>query len=177
MTQAQHEQVTGKNPSQFRGEANPVEMMSWDDAMEFCRALSKKTGKTVRLPTEAEWEYACRAGTTTAYCFGDDAAQLNEYAWAFRFDLRHAQSVAQKKPNAFGLFDMHGNVDEICADGGTRGGYTTADTDPFFDGPGSEMRGGHWALANAPRSALRADYGSTIPYPYQGFRPAKSVAP
>ena len=86
VTQAQYEQVMGVNPSHFKGADNPVEKVSWDDAVEFCRRLSdlpaeKAAGHVYRLPTEAEWEYACRAGTTTKYSFGDDESDLGDHAW------------------------------------------------------------------------------------------------
>ena len=86
VTQAQYEQVMGVNPSHFKGAENPVEMVSWDDAVEFCRKLSelpaeKAAGNVYRLPTEAQWEYACRAGTTTKFSFGDDESELGQYAW------------------------------------------------------------------------------------------------
>jgi len=99
---------------------NAANYISWDDAMAFCAALSRKTGRRVRLPTEAEWEYACRAGTTTAYSFGNDSSKLGDYAWyegsAHNDDEKYAHPIGMKKPNALGLYDMHGNIWEWCAD-------------------------------------------------------------
>jgi formylglycine-generating enzyme required for sulfatase activity len=94
----------------------PVICITHHAAMEYCRWLSTKTGKVYRLPTEAEWEYACRAGTQTAYSFGDDPAQLGEYAWYFENSNDKPHPVGKKKPNAWGLYDMHGNVAEWCLD-------------------------------------------------------------
>jgi formylglycine-generating enzyme required for sulfatase activity len=116
VTQAEYENVMGKNPSIFKGASNPVEMVSWDDATEFCRRLSAKEGKSYRLPTEAEWEYACRAGTTTQYSFGDDPTNADEYAWHRGNSDGKTHPVGEKKPNAWGLHDVHGNVSEWCSD-------------------------------------------------------------
>jgi formylglycine-generating enzyme required for sulfatase activity len=93
----------------------PVICITHHSAMEYCRWLSAKTGKAYRLPTEAEWEYACRAGTRTAYFFGDDPAKLEEYAWYVE-NAEKPQQVGKKKPNPWGLYDMHGNVSEWCLD-------------------------------------------------------------
>jgi formylglycine-generating enzyme required for sulfatase activity len=95
---------------------NPVLAITHHAAMEYCRWLSEKTGKKYRLPTEAEWEWACRAGTTTAYSFGDDAKKLGEHAWIEDNSDEKARKVGKKKPNPWGLFDMHGNVAEWCID-------------------------------------------------------------
>jgi formylglycine-generating enzyme required for sulfatase activity len=94
----------------------PAIDMSWHAAMEYTRWLSARTGKQYRLATEAEWEYAARAGTTTAYAFGDDPRQLGEYAWSTENSNERPHPVGQKKPNAWGLHDMHGNVAEWCLD-------------------------------------------------------------
>ncbi len=94
----------------------PVICITWHAAMEYCHWLSTKTGKVYRLPTEAEWEYACRAGSKTAYSFGDDPAAIGDCAWYFENSMDKPQPVGKKKPNAWGLHDMHGNVAEWCLD-------------------------------------------------------------
>ncbi len=117
VTQAQYEAVMGNNPSRFQNNPqNPVEKVSWNDAQAFCQKLSQITGKTYRLPTEVEWKYACRAGTTTRYYFGDDANQLGDYAWYNGNSQGTAHPVGQKKPNAWGLCGMGGSVWEWCED-------------------------------------------------------------
>jgi len=145
VTQAQYEAVMGTNPSHFKGATNPVEKVPWEDATEFCKKLSEKTRQAVRLPTEAEWEYACRAGTTTRFSFGDEDSILGDYAWYDSNSGGTTHPVGQKKPNAWGLYDMHGNVYEWCAD--WYGDYPKgAVTDP--QGPASGavlvLRGGSW---------------------------------
>jgi formylglycine-generating enzyme required for sulfatase activity len=126
VTQAEYDKVTGTNPSQFNkdnggGPKHPVEMVSWHDAVAFCKKLSelpeeKKAGRVYRLPTEAEWEYACRAGTQTAYSFGDTAEELERHGWVAENAKSKTYPVGQLLPNAWGLHDMLGNVSEWCMD-------------------------------------------------------------
>ena len=117
VTQAQYQAVMGYNPSKFSGNPqNPVETITWFNARDFCKRLSKLTGKNYRLPTEAEWEYACRAGTETRFSFGDDENQLGDYAWFIDNSDNVTHPVGQKLPNLWGIYDMHGNVWEWCAD-------------------------------------------------------------
>jgi formylglycine-generating enzyme required for sulfatase activity len=107
VTQEQYQAVIETNPSHFQGNPqNPVESVSYGDAQAFCQKLSQVTGKNYRLPTESEWEYACRAGTTTDYYFGDDANQLGDYAWYYGNSQKTTHPVGQKKPNSWGLYDM-----------------------------------------------------------------------
>jgi formylglycine-generating enzyme required for sulfatase activity len=125
VTQAQWLAVMGSNPSRFTGDANrPVENVSWEEAQEFIRRLNAREGGTpYRLPTEAEWEYAARAGSTTAYSFGEDTGQLGDYAWYEKNAGGTTHPVGQKRPNAWGLYDMHGNVWEWVQDWYARDAY------------------------------------------------------
>ncbi len=150
VTQGQYRRVMGTNPSKFKDANYPVETVSWNDAVKFCRRLSelpaeRAAGHVYRLPTEAEWEYACRAGTTTKYSFGDDESESGTYAW-FREDAGGtSHPVGGKKPNAWGVDDMHGNVGEWCQD--WHGDYPSGTvTDPRVSASGSArvFRGGRW---------------------------------
>ncbi len=116
VTQAQWQAVMGTNPSNFKGEDRPVEQVSWNDCQAFCQKLSSLTGKTFRLPTEAEWECACRAGTQTIWPFGNDQGVLGQYAWFDGNSGNQTHPVGQLQPNAWGLYDMLGNVYEWCSD-------------------------------------------------------------
>ncbi|PHJ64639.1 hypothetical protein VF14_35810 [Nostoc linckia z18] len=124
VTQAQYQAIIGTNPAVFEGEKLPVELVSWDDAVEFCQKLSQKTGRTYRLPSEAEWEYACRAGTTKPFYFGETiTTDLVNYDGDYTYasapegeNYLQIKPVGSFLPNAFGLYDMHGNVREWCQD-------------------------------------------------------------
>jgi formylglycine-generating enzyme required for sulfatase activity len=156
ITQAQWEAVMGKNPSHFKGDpALPVENISWDDAKKFCEKLAQMTGKAYRLPSEAEWEYACRAGTTS-----DHAGDLGAMAWYLDNSGGKTHPVGQKQPNAFGLYDMHGNVWEWCEDV-RHNNYKYAPIDGSAwlgrGNPSRVVRGGSWDNdAGDCRSAYRS---------------------
>ena len=152
ITQEQYQAVMGVNPSYFQGNPqNPVESVSYDDAEVFCIKLNGMTGHKYRLPTEAEWEYACRAGTTTDYYFGDDYRQLGDYAWYVGNSRQTTHPVGQKKPNAWGLYDMSGNVWEWCEDNG-HDSYENAPKD-----------GSAWLTNDNDYRILRGGSGYTIP--------------
>lgn len=146
ITQRQWSTVMGDNSSYFPGQDSPVEQVSWEDVQLFIRRLNAQEGNTLyRLPTEAEWEYAARAGSTTLYCFGDDPAHLGDYAWYADNAQGMTHPVGQLQPNAWGLFDMHGNVWEWVYD--WYGPYThRAVLDPVGARNGSSriIRGGSW---------------------------------
>jgi formylglycine-generating enzyme required for sulfatase activity len=176
VTQAQYEAVMGRNPSHFReGGANrPVESVSWFAAEEFCRRLTEKTGQEWRLPTEAEWEYACRAGSRTQFCNGDEESGLNKVAWYLGNSQGRTHSVGELDANAWGLYDMHGNVFEWCQDWGDADYYSKSPKeDPTGPSAGSSRvyRGGCW-LNPAPvcRSANRLWDSPTSTLDYLGFR-------
>ncbi len=154
VTQAQYQAVMEKASSSFsRNPQNPVKSVSKDDAEVFCKQLSKLTGKNYRLPTEAEWEYACRAGTETRFSFGDDESQLGDYAWFNGNSNGTTHPVGEKRPNPWGIYDMHGNVWEWCVNKWT-GHYDIA----WNSYKASSLRGG--ACDSYPglcRSAYRGD--------------------
>ncbi|MDP8240930.1 MAG: formylglycine-generating enzyme family protein [Candidatus Hatepunaea meridiana] len=161
-TQAQYEAIMGTNPSHFKGPDNPVEYVSWNDAQEFCERLnarlSEKGGGKYRLPSESEWENACRAGSRTRYCFGDNDNELEKYAWFDRNSDGKTHPVGQLEPNNWKLYDMHGNVWEWCEDDWHEN-YADAheDDSPKIDDPRSGsrvLRGGSWY--NNPRHCRSA---------------------
>jgi formylglycine-generating enzyme required for sulfatase activity len=184
VTQAQYQAVTGENPSYFKGANRPVEKVSWVDAMVFCYKLSQLTGKFYRLPSEAEWEYACRAGTTTPFYFGEtittDLANYNGYYSSYGsgpsgIKRNGTTNVGSFPANAFGLYDMHGNVYEWCEDP-WHDNYNGAPTDGSAwesGGNGSKrvLRGGSWYYnSRYCRSANRGSNKASGRYTFWGFR-------
>ena len=184
VTQAQYEAIMGKNPSCDKGSNRPVDYVSWEDAKEFCNKLNERyagklpTGYRFDLPTEAQWEYACRAGTTTALNNGTNLtserewSNLNEVGWHFgNYGSNGHKAVGQKRPNNWGLYDMHGNVSEWCRDWYAY--YTGDATDPTgpTDGSARVSRGGSWFdFAKFCRSAYRDDSSPGNRYNRIGFR-------
>lgn len=172
ITQAQWVAVMGDNPSKFKGRTNPVEHVSWQDIQIFIRRLNNIEDRVYRLPTEAEWEYAARAGASTNYFFGDDEEQLGRYAWfneSLSFGKTHP--VGKLEPNAFGLYDMFGNVLEwTCSDYAL---YTTKKkTRCSSTAKGRKvLRGGSlYSGAAALRSATRFNLEGTYSNGNIGFR-------
>jgi uncharacterized protein (TIGR02996 family) len=142
VTQSQWQAIRDGNPSRFKGKDLPVETVSWDDCQQFCRQLGERAGKSLRLPTEAEWEYACRAGTSTSFFVGEvlRGEQAN-----FGGSVGKTTAVGSFPPNAWGLFDMHGNVWEWCADWYAPFGKEEVQ-DPAGPATGTArvLRGGSW---------------------------------
>ena len=182
VTPQAYAKVTGKTSSCFIGDANPVESVSWRAVTVFCRKLSDGLGLEVRLPTEAEWEYACRAGTGTRFSYGDDPedSQLGEYAWYSGNSGSQTHAVGGKKPNPWGLYDMHGNVWEWCSDWYDRSYYN--ESPPQNPGGAQSgryrvLRGGSWCDGGSElraadrRSGIAPDYYNN----YFGFRLAAGV--
>ena len=172
VTQRVYEVVTRKNPSNFKGSNRPVEEVSWHDAIAFCQKLSERTGRSYRLPSEAEWEYACRAGTTTAYAFGDAIApELANYGRK----VGETSDVGNYPSNAFGLYDMHGNAWEWCADHWHEN-YDGApgDNSAWISGGNNKyrvVRGGSWFYGSPDcRSAYRYGIAPGDRYHTLGFR-------
>ena len=175
VTQAQWKAVMSSNPSKFKGDDLPVEKVSWDDAQEFCNKLSEMTGRQYRLPSEAEWEYAARAGSTGDFCFGDNENLLDKYAWYDKNSDSKTHPVGQKKPNAWGLYDVHGNVWEWCEDV-WHDSYKGAPVDgsAWVSGGNQDrrlLRGGAWFYgSDRARAVSRYDYSPGSRDDDSGFR-------
>jgi len=186
VTQGDYERLVGTNPSKFKDDpTHPVEMVNWDEASAFCRKLGdlpqeQAARAEYRLPTEAEWEYACRAGTTTTWYSGGDEGALKEHAWFNANAGGKTHPVGQKSPNAWGLYDMHGNVWEWCQDWWGDRYYATS---PMDDPPGASggstrvTRAGCWW---SDASHGRASYRHSVPpgdrFENHGFRLARTVS-
>ena len=195
VTKGEWSSVMGTTPWQGKsyvkeGDRYPATHVSWEDATEYCRKLTERergagrlqARESYRLPTEAEWEYACRAGSRTSYHFGDGEGSLGEYAWyeknAWDIDEKYAHAVGQKRANAWGLFDMHGNVWEWCSDwygNDYYGKSLGADPQGAAQGSFRVLRGGGWRIvASFCRSASRFKFDPADRYGFQGFRVARS---
>jgi len=187
VTQEQYEKLIGKNPSFFSALGKgkdlvsgidtsqfPVESVNWYDVVAFCSKLSDQEGDQYRLPTEAEWEYACRAGTSTAYSFGDDVSVLGEYAWSHD---NSTHPVGELKPNAWALYDMHGNVWEWCSDWHGPYGNKKVVSDPTGPASGEDrvLRGGPYYLLEIIRAAFRLNNIPAYRRHSYGFRLARTI--
>jgi formylglycine-generating enzyme required for sulfatase activity len=180
VTQEQYEAVTGLNPSRFKNSKNPVEQIYHKDAQAFCEKVNDlplvksklPAGYSVQLPTEAQWEYACRAGTKTSYYSGDSDKDLGDYAWFKENSDNRAHPVGEKKPNAWGLYDMNGNVYCWCRD--WKAAYTPGkQIDPEGPANGHEYvtRSGTWYWGSGDcRSARRTSHAPDFTGPDFGFR-------
>ena len=183
VTQEQWKAIMGTDPSFRKGAKNPVETVNWNDCQAFIKKLNEKRGKgavTFALPTEAQWEHACRAGTSSRFSFGDDKASLGEYVWYGRNSVKKLQPVGQKKPNPWGLYDMHGNAAEWCSD--WYGRYSQSpQTDPIGPPKGLSrvLRGGSF-YEDTPDSFRCADRYQDHPdfrYYRYGLRVVRTLAP
>ncbi len=184
VTNAQYEAFDPKHErSEYSlGDSDPVVDVSWEDAKKYCAWLSKQSGQAIRLPSESEWECACRAGSDREFCFGDDEKRLDNYAWYDANSDDKAHAVGTRRPNAWGLHDFHGNVWEWCEDTyhenyeGAPGDGTAWTEGGVEWEPGTSnrvFRGGSWGSAAwGCRSANRRWYSPGYRYLYLGFRPA-----
>lgn len=177
VTQEQYEKVCGNNPSHFKDPQKPVEEVIWSRANEYCKILSdlpdeKRQGNIYRLPSEFQWELACRADSKTAYHFGDQPNLLKEYSWNGKLS-DGTTTVMSGKPNAWGLYDMYGNVYEWCSDWKAPIGKGPMLTDPHGpdDGLKRVARGGCWFTPDRDcRSSSRVGYVPDVPLDELGFR-------
>jgi len=202
VTQEQYQRVMGDNPSRWKGAKNPVEQVRWSDAARFCNERSRLEGlqpcynletweckfdtNGYRLPTEAEWEYACRAGTQTAYFFGSNPLKLADYAWFDKNSGGHPHPVGQKRPNPWGLYDMCGNVWQWCNDFYQVDYYQKAPQENPRgpkDGETKVVRGGAWKFSDQNcRSGYRYNENPgyvdvCFGYDIYGFRCVRSASP
>jgi formylglycine-generating enzyme required for sulfatase activity len=189
VTQELYEAVMGTNPSAWRGPRNSVERVSWDEANDFCAKVTRllrkrkllKPAEVIRLPTEGEWEYACRTGTTTLYSFGDRAADLGASAWFKGNSKGEDPPVGKKKPNPWGLYDMHGYVWEWCADHwhpNHRGASPAGLARVKKGEKGRVIRGGSWTdPAESCRCAYRDHRPATFRGDAVGFRCVRAEVP
>jgi formylglycine-generating enzyme required for sulfatase activity len=173
VTQEQWQAVMGSNPSHFKGPKNPVEQVSWDDCQAFLAKLNAKTagqGGRFVLPTEAQWEYACRAGSTTRFNFPGSESQLNEYSWYQHISEGKSHPVGMKKPNAWLLYDMTGNVWQWCQDwyeADYYGKSPAEDPEGPATGTNRVFRGGSWnnpwpSCRSANRGADKPGYHDNL---------------
>jgi formylglycine-generating enzyme required for sulfatase activity len=200
VTQTEYEKVMGSNPSRWPGQTNPVEQIRWSDAVRYCNSRSRLEGlqpcydlenwscdfsqNGYRLPTEAEWEYACRAGTKTSYFFGEDASKLPNFAWFEKNSGQRPRPIGRKLPNPFGLFDMVGNVWQWCNDFYQVDYYEKSprkDPKGPASGDNKVVRGGSWAAEGEQcRSSFRYYENPSYTdvcfgYDIYGFRCVRSV--
>ena len=176
VTQAQWEAVMGINRSHFKGGDLPVEKVSWREVVAFCEKLSEKEGRRYRLVTESEWEYACRAGVTVMF---SGSGNIDEMGWYADNSEGQTHSVATKKPNAWGLYDMHGNVSEWCSDiyGSDYPEGTVVDPVGAAEGKYRVIRGGSWSyFARGCRCAARSSAPASYQFKHTGFRVLMEVS-
>jgi formylglycine-generating enzyme required for sulfatase activity len=169
---------TWRHPSFEVDEDHPVTQVTWKDAVAFCEWLAKREGTPYHLPSEAQWEFACRAGSETIWCFGDDVSQLRDYAWHLQEGGYSTKPVGRKAPNGFGLFDMHGHVWEWCADHWEVDFYRQSPIeDPLCQsGPTRTLRSGSFSdNPGTSRSAMRGGYPIDYRWDTVGFRVAAQL--
>lgn len=182
ITQSVWEKVMGSNPSNFKGKVLPVENVTWKESMAFCEALNKKIkssktlpkGMRFRLPSEAEWEFAARAGTKSVYFFGDNSSSIADYAWISDNSRDGTRPVKKKKPNPWGFFDIYGNVREWCLDGYEVRPRTKL-TDPLLGWKNMDKvnRGGSWdSCEDCCKTGRRSNFGKDYKSNDVGFRVA-----
>lgn len=182
VTNAQWQETRGQLPSRWIDSDHPVENVSWEDAQEFCRTLSalpreRQAGRVYRLPTQSEWEYACRSETVSEYSFGDEGSLLGDFGWYESNSAGRTHAVGKKLPNKWGLFDMHGNVSEWCVDG-ANAHSVGAVTDPVYISGDTNriLRGGSYNSPAVDCTSSHPDHAERSKgYDWRGFRVAMRV--